>query len=139
MIIICLGKGLFEFILFGTLCASCTWISVFFLRFGEFSAKIFFKYIFSFLLSFFSFWDPYYMKIGMLYIIPYLLDCFHFFICLSSAVLIGWLTLFYLPCHLFIPLHYSFCYSLPLAQSSYWQINLLFFYWLLFLVYSSFL
>ena len=28
------------FILFGTLCASCTWVSVFFFRFGKFSAKI---------------------------------------------------------------------------------------------------
>ena len=37
---ICLGIGLFGFILFGILCASCIWISVSFFRFGKFSAII---------------------------------------------------------------------------------------------------
>ena len=36
LIKICLNVGLFEFILFGTLCASCIWISVFFFKFGNF-------------------------------------------------------------------------------------------------------
>ena len=40
LIIICLGVGLFEFILFGTFCASCTWICVSFFRFGTSSAII---------------------------------------------------------------------------------------------------
>ena len=34
---LCLGGGLFGFILFGTLSASYTWISVSFFRFGKFS------------------------------------------------------------------------------------------------------
>ena len=52
-----LGVGLFGFILFCTLCASCTWISVSFFRFGQFSAIIFpntFSIPFS--LLFLTFW-----------------------------------------------------------------------------------
>ena len=40
VIMVCLGVCLFGFILFGTLCASCTWIFVFFFRFQTFSAII---------------------------------------------------------------------------------------------------
>ena len=40
ILLICLGMSLFEFILFGTLCASYTWISASFLNFGKFSAII---------------------------------------------------------------------------------------------------
>uniref|UniRef100_A0A9L0RMJ1 Uncharacterized protein n=1 Tax=Equus caballus TaxID=9796 RepID=A0A9L0RMJ1_HORSE len=40
LIIICLGVGLFGLILFGALCASCTWMSVCFLKLGKFSSII---------------------------------------------------------------------------------------------------
>ena len=40
LIIMCLGVDLFGFILFGTLCASSTWMSVSFSRLGKFSAII---------------------------------------------------------------------------------------------------
>ena len=41
VLIVCLIVGLFGFILCGTLCASCTWISVSFIRFEKFSIIIF--------------------------------------------------------------------------------------------------
>ena len=40
LITICVGVGLFAFIFKGTLCASCTWISVSFFWFGKFLALI---------------------------------------------------------------------------------------------------
>ena len=56
-------------------------------------------------------WQDLYYPIGLLY-------CFHFFFFqfdFLSAVLIGWFPLFFLSGHLFIFLHYSSCYSLPLV------------------------
>ena len=55
------------------------------------------------------------------------------------AVLIGWFPLFYLPDHLFLLLHYSFCYSLSLVHFLSQQMSFLFFSWFLFIVSSSFL
>ena len=40
LIIICLGEYLLRFILFGILCANCTYISISFFRFGKFPAII---------------------------------------------------------------------------------------------------
>ena len=41
LIMICFGVSLFEFILFGTLCASWTYISIFFTKLGKFAVIIF--------------------------------------------------------------------------------------------------
>ena len=43
-----------------------------------------------------------------------------------SIVLTEWFPLFYLSDHLFILLHYSFCYLLSLDQLSSWQMNFFF-------------
>ena len=61
---------------------------------------------------------------------------FHLSFGFLSIVLTEWFPLFYLPDHLFILLHYSFCYLLSLDQLSSWQMN--FFFLLLFIVFSSF-
>ena len=62
LITMCLGVFLFGFILYGTLCASWTWVNVSFPRLGKFSAIIS-SNIFSgpFL---FSFWDLYNVNIS---------------------------------------------------------------------------
>ena len=54
-IILCFGVGLFGFILFGILCASCNWTSVSFFRFGRFSALISSS---TFSIPFSLFWIP---------------------------------------------------------------------------------
>ena len=64
LIMICLAVGLFGFILSGTLCASCSWISGSFFRFRKFSAIISsntFSTPFSLLL-----WDPYNVNVSAL-------------------------------------------------------------------------
>ena len=81
---ICLCMALFGFILFGTLCASCTWISVSFFRFGKFSAIISSNtFLIPFSLS--SPLEPLLrLSCHALCCLIDLLSCFHFFfICLS--------------------------------------------------------
>ena len=67
---------------------------------GVFSHN-FFKYIFSPLFSFFPFWNPCYLQIGTLQIIPQvgLLHCFHFFFFLIqlSSCCSGWIISIILP------------------------------------------
>ena len=70
VIITCVGLGLFGFNLFGDLCASCILRSVS-LDLESFQAIISSIY-FYFPFLFFSFWNPYYQQIGLLYIIPHI-------------------------------------------------------------------
>ena len=106
---LCLGGGLFGFILFGTLSASYTWISVSFFRFGKFSASFLSNTClipFSLLLLgslLCADWLTLCLPIGLKY-------WFHFFN--VSDVLIGRVPLFYLPDHLFVLLHHC----LPVAR-----------------------
>ena len=55
----CLGVGLFGFILIGTLCASCSWPGFPPLRVSKVFCHYFFKQVFYPLLLFFLFWDCY--------------------------------------------------------------------------------
>ena len=66
---ICLGVSLFVFILFGNLCVFCTWLSVFFFRFGKYPVIIS-STTFDPILSLFSFWDLYNVNIWMLNVSP---------------------------------------------------------------------
>ena len=59
------GVFLFGLILFGTLSASWTWVTVSFPRLGKFSSYYVFKYALSPFLSVFSFWDLYNVNINM--------------------------------------------------------------------------
>ena len=127
---ICLGVDLFRFILFGIPCASCTWMCVSFFRFGEIS-DIISSNTFSTLLSLSSpSGIPIVCRLAC-FILSHrshmLLSFFFFFICLLSAVLIGWVLLFYLPDHLFGLLHYLVCHLLCLAWFSCWQLSCLIF------------
>ena len=138
-IIICLGVGLFGFNLFGPLCAYFILISVSF-RFAKFSAIISSNIVsipFLFLHLLGSLlcidWPTLYFPIDLLY-------CFHVF----SFGFLSWLRpqekqslntgederrrvgpLFYLPSHLFVPLQYLFCSSMPLTQLVTLQMNFL--------------
>ena len=116
LIMICLGVGLFGFILFGTFCASCTWISFSSFRFGKFSGISSNKFLIPFS---FHFLKPL-LCVGwhILYYPIDLICCVHlFFICLF-AILIGWFPLFYLP-------DYLFCYSLLPDCFLSWKLNCL--------------
>ena len=85
LIVICLGVGLLGFILFGTLHASCTWISVSF-KFWKFLATVS-SYTFSILFSLFSFWNPYNANVGMFDVISEIsyIALFFFLVCLSDC------------------------------------------------------
>ena len=69
---VCLGVFLFGLILFGTLCNSCTWVSVSFPKLGKSSAIMSSNTICSLphFLSIFSFWDYYIVTVSMLDIVP---------------------------------------------------------------------
>ena len=80
LIIIYIGIDLFGFIMFGTLFAYCTWISVSFFRFGNFSAIISSNTIFNPPFLLFSFCQTLYYLTGLLYY-------FHFFFHLVFCLL----------------------------------------------------
>lgn len=67
--IMCLSVGLFGFIMFGTFCASWTWMSVFFAKLGNISAIIF-SNRFSFLSLSLLLWYSYNANINMIDVIP---------------------------------------------------------------------
>ena len=98
----CLGVGLFEFILFRTLCASCTCMSIFFTRLGKFLSS-FFKEVFQ-LLTLFPLLHPHNANVGMLEVIPeapytililrvffflFLFGCFFFLIFQITVLIFG--------------------------------------------------
>ena len=64
LIIMCLGVTLFGFILFGTLCASWTWMSVSFSRLGRFSTIMSTNMALCPFLFLFSFRDPYHVNVS---------------------------------------------------------------------------
>ena len=66
----------------------------------------------------------------------YFLYCFHFLFQFDflSAILTGWFPLFYLPSHLFVPLHYLFCCSLSFSSAFLSANEFLNFSWLLLIV-----
>ena len=77
LIMICHSVSLFGFILFGTLCAYYTWVSISSLRFGSFSNN--FSHISNIFLTLFSFCDIYHINVGRHDIIPKILKPFSFF------------------------------------------------------------
>ena len=87
------GVFLFGLILFGTLSASWTWVTVSFPRLGKFSSYYVFKYVLSPFLSVFSFWDRYNVNISMYDVTPKSLKLSSFlfilFLFFSSAALIS--------------------------------------------------
>ena len=82
LIIMYLGVDLFRFILFGSVCASWTWMPVFVPRLGRFAAFISSNKLsapFSPSLSLFSFWAPYNSNVSMLDVLTEVsLICPHF-------------------------------------------------------------
>ena len=133
---ICLGVGLFRFILLRTLYASCTWMSVPFFRFGELSAIIL-SYTFLTPFSLYSPSETLIMRMLVhLMLFQRSLKLFLFF--LMFAVLIGWFPLFCLLDHLCVLLYHLVCCSfLPVCfYFSYY----IFHFWLILLIcYSSLL
>ena len=59
LITACLSVFLLGSILVGTLCASWTWLTIYFPMLGMFSANYLLKYFVRSFISLFSFWDPY--------------------------------------------------------------------------------
>ena len=82
LISMCLGVFLLGFILYGTLYASWTWLTIFFSMLGKFSTIISSK-ILSFFVFLFLFQDPYNSKVGAFDIVPEvsetILSSFHSF------------------------------------------------------------
>lgn len=87
------GVFLFGLILFGTLSASWTWVTVSFPRLGKFCSYYVFKYVLSPFLSVFPFWDRYNVNISMYDVTPKSLKLSSFlfilFLFFSSAALIS--------------------------------------------------
>ena len=119
----CLRVGLFGFNLFRHLCASCIWVSVFF-RFGKFSTTIS-SNIFStpFFSSPFGIMSMHILACFILSHRSFIFLPFFFSFGFLSTVLIGPSSLFSLTSHLFVPLHYLFCCSVPLTQLLSLQMN----------------
>ena len=82
ILIIRLGVGLLGFISFGILYASCTWISVSFFRFGNFSAIISSN---AFLIPF-SLSSPFDTNVGTFDVTPEILHVALVFVCLLCFV-----------------------------------------------------
>ena len=76
LISMCLGMFFLGFILYRTLCASWTWLTIFFSMLGKYSTIISSK-IFSY--PFFFFWEPYNSNVGAFDIVPEVSDCPHTF------------------------------------------------------------
>ena len=92
LISMCLGLFLLGFILYGTLCASCTRLTISFSIWGKFSTIISLKnFLIPFLFLFF-FWDCYNSNVSALDIVPEvsetILSSFHsfYFICSSEVI-----------------------------------------------------
>ena len=68
LICMCLGLFLLGFILYGTVCASWTWLAIFFSMLGKFSTKIE-KFFHTFLFLFF-FWGTCDSNVGVFDIVP---------------------------------------------------------------------
>ena len=102
LISICLGVFLLGFILYGTLCASWTWLAIYFSMWGNFNYNLFKHFLIPFLFFFF-FWDPYNSNVGVECCTWGLWDCTDFFLLffLYSTLLQLFLP-FYLPAHLSI-------------------------------------
>ena len=83
----CLGVFLFGLILFGTLCAFWTWMSVSFPSFGKFSAIISSNMFSAPFLSLFSFWDSYNANVSMLDVVSEVSNSPHFFLFFFSFFL----------------------------------------------------
>ena len=69
LITVCLGVFLLGFILYGTHCASWTWVAISFPVLGKF-LTIISSNIFSGPLSLFSFWDPYTANVVAFHVVP---------------------------------------------------------------------
>ena len=93
---------LLGFILYGALCASWTWLTIFVSMLGKFSTITSSKF-FSYPFFFFFFWDPYNSNVGVFVIVPEvsetILRSFHSFHIFSSSEVI---STFYLPVHWFV-------------------------------------
>lgn len=89
----------FEFILFGSFCAFCTWISVFLFRFSKFSPKIsWFTFFMSFSLFYPTRTPIMWMLIQLL--IHKSLKLFSIFkICFLFTIMIVWVFFFYFNYH----------------------------------------
>ena len=104
----CLGVFHLGFILYGILCASWTWLTIFFSILGKFSTIISSK-IFSY--PFFLFWDPYNRMLVCLILSQRSLNYRQFFsFFLLYSTLQKLFPPFYFPAHWFILLLQIFCY-----------------------------
>ena len=81
LISMCLGMFLLRFILYGTLCASCPWLTIPFPCWGSFNYNLFKNFLIPLLFLFFI-WDPYNSNVVAFDIIPrseIILSSFHSF------------------------------------------------------------
>ena len=83
LITMCLSVFRLGFILPRTLCASWTWLVIFFPMLGKFSASVISLklslQIFSQVLCLFFFWEPYNADFAAFNVLPDLLGCIHLF------------------------------------------------------------
>ena len=89
LISIWFGMFLFGFMLYGTLCASWTWVAISFPMLWKFLALIFLNYFLRPFLLLFFFWDPYNSNVGVFNVVPEV----------SEAVLISFHSLFFILFH----------------------------------------
>ena len=137
---LCLVLDLFGFILFGTICVSCTWVSIFFVRFGKSSAIISTNtFLVSFSLSLLS-GAPIMCRLACFILIYRCHFVFFFFLkfVFLTAVLIGRFSLFCFPDHLFVFLWHLVCCSLLTELVFISAIELSNFDWFMFVVSSPF-
>ena len=110
LISMCLGMSLLGFILYGTLCASHTWLAISFSMLGKFSTIIASKKSLIPFLFLFFFWDPYNSNVGPFNLVPdvseTILSSFNSFYFILHKLF----PPLYLPAHRFILLLQIFCY-----------------------------
>jgi len=112
LISMCLGVFLHGFTMYGTLCASWTWLTIFFPILGKFSSVIFKHFLICFLFLF-LFYDTYNSNVGAFDIVPVVSETILFFFFPFFLLYYALQKLFptcYLSAHWLVLLLQIFCY-----------------------------